>query len=233
MKVIIKDNYDGLSQEAAEIIADFVKKNPRCVLGLATGSTPIGTYEALAKNKELSFKNVTTFNLDEYIGLDKGNKQSYHFFMDKYLFSKIDIDLKNTFFPTDFKNLEDYDKKIDELGGIDLQILGIGRNGHIGFNEPGSSFDSKTREVKLSETTVKDNARFFEKAEDVPVKAATMGIATIMKARKIILLASGENKKEIMPKVISGPVTEKVPASVLQNHKDVIVIMDEEAAKGL
>jgi glucosamine-6-phosphate deaminase len=154
--------------------------------------------------------------------------------MKKNFFDKINIDLKNAFFPTDFApNYENYDKKIDECHGIDLQILGIGRNGHIGFNEPGSDFLSKTREIKLTETTIKDNSRFFDKIENVPKTAVTMGISTIMKAKKIILLASGEGKKEIIKKALFGPVMQEVPASVLQRHKDVIVILDKEAALGL
>jgi glucosamine-6-phosphate deaminase len=148
------------------------------------------------------------------------------------LFSKIDIDIKNTFFPNDFApNFEDYDKKIESCGGIDLQILGIGRNGHIGFNEPGSDFDSKSREVQLTEATIKDNARFFNNINDVPQKATTMGMATIMKAKKIIILANGESKKEIIHDALFGPISEKVPASMLQKHKNVTIILDKLAAE--
>lgn len=237
MKIYTEKDYGALSERAAGIIADFVKKNPKCVLGLATGSSPVGMYDLLGKMREegkISFENTTTFNLDEYLGLAPENQQSYRFFMKKNFFDKINIDIKNTFFPSDFApNYEDYDRKIEEGGGIDLQVLGIGRNGHIGFNEPGSDFLSKTREVKLAETTIKDNARFFDKIEDVPKTAATMGISTIMKAKKIILLANGKNKKEIIKKAFFGPVTLEVPASVLQRHKDVIVILDKEAASGL
>jgi glucosamine-6-phosphate deaminase len=237
VKIYTEKDYNTLSEKAAEIIADFVEKNPRCVLGLATGSTPVGAYDLLGKmcqNGRISFENVVTFNLDEYSGLSSENQQSYRFFMKKNFFDKINIDLKNAFFPTDFApNYENYDKKIDECHGIDLQILGIGRNGHIGFNEPGSDFLSKTREIKLTETTIKDNSRFFDKIENVPKTAVTMGISTIMKAKKIILLASGEGKKEIIKKALFGPVMQEVPASVLQRHKDVIVILDKEAALGL
>ncbi len=235
MKIIVEENYQMLSERAAKIIADFIKKNPKCVLGLATGSTPIETYNLLVekyKKGGISFKNITTFNLDEYSKLAPKNEQSYHFFMNKLLFSKIDIALKNTFFPTDFSpNFENYDKKIKEAGGIDLQILGIGTNGHIGFNEPGSKFSSKTRQVLLNKNTIKDNSRFFKSIKDVPKKAATMGISTIMKAKKIIFLASGENKKEAIYNSFCKKVSTKVPASILQKHKNVIVILDKAAAE--
>ncbi len=246
MKIFVEKDYNTLSEKAAEIIADFVKENPKCVLGLATGSTPIGAYDLLGKmckEGKISFKNIKTFNLDEYLGLAPENQQSYHLVMKNNFFDKTDIVLKNTFFPNDFApNFENYDKKIDDCGGIDLQILGIGRNGHIGFNEPGSDFSSKTREVKLSETTIKDNSRFFSAKggsasggdiSQVPKTAATMGISTIMKAQKIILLAGGENKKEIIQKALSGPVTPEVPASILQTHKNVVAIVDKAAAKDL
>lgn len=237
MQIIVEENYEKMSQRAAEIMADFVKKNPKCVLGLATGSTPVKTYDLLGKmcaEGKISFKETTTFNLDDYMGLAPDSPESYHSFMKKNFFDKTDIDIKNTFFPNDFApNFEDYDKKIQELGGIDLQILGIGRNGHIGFNEPGSPFSSKTREVELSETTIKDNAKFFDSINQVPKTAATMGIDTIMQAKKVILLANGENKAEAVKKTVSGHITPEVPASVLQKHKNVIVILDKEAAKGL
>ena len=170
MKIYVEENYQKLSERAANLIEEEIVKNPNCVLGLATGSTPLLAYGLLAekcKQGKISFKNITTFNLDDYLGLAPENPFSYHFLMKDALFSKTDIDIKNTFFPTDFApNFENYDKKIEEAGGIDLQILGIGRNGHIGFNEPGSDFDSKTREVSLTETTIKDNARFFENEKD-------------------------------------------------------------------
>lgn len=234
MQTYIEENYEALSKRAAEIIAGFLKQKPDAVLGLATGSTPQKTYEILGKMHaagEISFKKVKTFNLDEYSDLSPDNPQSYHFFMNENLFSKTDIDIKNTFFPTDFApNYDNYDKKIEELGGIDLQILGIGRNGHIGFNEPGSSFSSKTRQVPLTEITIKDNSRFFENVKDVPTKAVTMGVETIMQAKQIILLASGENKKEIIREALYGKVSEKVPASILQMHKNVITILDKESS---
>lgn len=237
MEVYIEKDYNALSKKTASIIANFVKKNPKCVLGLATGSTVLKTYDLLGKmckEKKISFKNVTTFNLDDYSGLSSDDPQGYHFFMKKNFFDKTDINIKNTFFPTDFSsNYEKYDEKIKECGGVDFQILGIGSNGHIGFNEPGSSFLSKTREISLAKSTIKDNSRFFKDIKDVPQKAATMGIATIMKAKKIILLANGKNKRKAIFNTINKPVSIKTPASVLQKHKNVIVILDKEAAKGI
>jgi glucosamine-6-phosphate deaminase len=233
MRIYIEENYNALSEKASEIIADFIKEKPICVLGLATGSTPIKTYDLLGKlckAGKISFKNVTTFNLDEYLGLSKLNSQSYHFFMEKNLFSKIDIDRKNIFFPTDLKDYKKYDEKIREKGGIDLQILGIGSNGHIGFNEPGSKFSSKTRAVLLAESTIKDNSRFFKNKKDVPKKAVTMGISTIMGAKKIILLANGANKQEAVLNALYSPVSRKNPASILQEHKGLIAVLDKEAA---
>jgi glucosamine-6-phosphate deaminase len=237
MEVYIEEDYNALSQRAVDIIAAFLKEKPEAVLGLATGSTPLKIYEMLSEKcnkKEISFKKVKTFNLDEYCGLTSADKQSYHYFMKQNLFLKTDIDEKNTFFPTDFKLLHNfYDAKIKASGGIDLQVLGIGRDGHIGFNEPGSKFSSRTRKVSLAKPTIEDNARFFKSMKDVPRKAVTMGIATIMETKKIILIASGEKKSEAIFNALSGPVTTKVPASILQRHKNVIVILDKESAKKL
>ena len=234
MEIYIEESYDKLSGKSAGIIADLIKQKPECVLGLATGSTALGTYKLLIKKYqagEIKFSLATTFNLDDYVGLSHENSQSYHYFMKVNLFDGIDIDIKKAFFPNDFgPNYKGYDKKIEEAGGIDLQILGIGRNGHIGFNEPGSSFSSKTREVKLSQTTIEDNARFFNNIKEVPITAATAGMDTIMRAKKIILLANGENKSQAIFDALYGPVSEKVPASILQRHKNVIVILDKEAA---
>jgi len=235
MKIYIEKDYNALSKRAADIIASFLKQKPTTILGLPTGSTPQKMYGMLAEKcekREITFKRVKTFNLDEYSGLSAEDQKSYHFFMKKNLFSKTDIDIKNTFFPNDFKpDYQKYDKKIKESGGIDLQVLGIGRDGHIGFNEPGSKFSSKTRKIYLAKTTVEDNSRFFESKKDVPRKAVTMGISTIMGAKKIILLASGEKKSEAIFNTIFGPVSTKVPASILQRHKNVIVILDKESAK--
>lgn len=237
MEIYIEENYEALSKRAAKIISDFVAAEPKCVLGLATGSTPVKTYDLLGemcKEGKISFKNITTFNLDDYLGLSKDNPQSYHSVMEKNFFDKTDIDIKNTFFPNDFApDYKKYDEKIGQSGGIDIQILGLGSNGHIGFNEPGSSFESKTREVALAQSTIKDNARFFNNIDEVPKKAATMGIATIMNAKKIVLLASGSAKKEAVYNFLQGPVSEKTPASILQNHKNVIVILDKEAAENI
>ncbi len=231
MQIFIEKDYNQVSKRASEIILSFLKNNPKAVLGLATGSTPQKTYELIARNykeNKISFKNIKTFNLDEYIGLDNFHKQSYHSYMRKNLFDKVDINLKNTFFPTDFKSCLDYEKEIIKVHGIDLQILGIGRNGHIGFNEPYSSFKSKTREVSLTKTTIRDNSRFFTNKKDVPTKAVTMGIGTIMKAKMIILLASGKNKQQAVLNAILGKVSIKNPASILQNHKNVIFIVDKD-----
>lgn len=233
MQIYIEKDYKTLSEKASQIIAEFVKKNPKAVLGLATGSTPLKTYDLLAKKnraREISFKNIITFNLDEYSGVDKNHKQSYHYFMKKNFFDKTDINLENTFFPKDFEPYSKYDKEIKKRGGVDLQILGIGSNGHIGFNEPGSSFKSKTRQVRLKKSTIKDNSRFFKNIKDVPTKAVTMGIGTIMQAKKIILLASGKNKQKAVLDAIFGKISVKNPASILQKHKNVIVIMDEFCA---
>ncbi|MCX6718266.1 MAG: glucosamine-6-phosphate deaminase [Candidatus Staskawiczbacteria bacterium] len=237
MKIYIEEDYNALSKRAADVITSFLKENPEAVLGLPTDGTSKKTYEILSekcKKREISFKKIKTFNLDEYSGLPAEHPQSFHFAMKKNLFSKVDIDIKNTFFPDDFKpDYKKYDQEIKNAGGIDLQILGIGRNGHIAFNEPGSEFDSKTREISLTETTIKDNSRFFESMEDVPKKAVTMGIDTIMQAKKIILLASGENKSDAIFGAIEGPVSTEVPASIIQRHKNVIVILDKDSAKKL
>lgn len=237
MKIYIEKNYNALSERAVNIITSFLKQKPEAVLGFPTGSTPKKIYKILSekcKKREISFKKIKSFNLDEYSGLSPKDKQSYRFFMNNNLFLKTDINIKNTFFPTDFKpKYQEYDKKIKNLGGIDLQILGIGRNGHIGFNEPGSKFFSKTREIILTKTTIKDNARFFKKINDVPKKATTMGISTIMKAKKIILIASGKQKSEAIFRALKGKVSVKMPASILQKHKNITVILDKEAASSL
>lgn len=228
MKVIKVKNYDELSKVAANIIIKQIKTKNDSVIGLATGSTPVGTYDDLAEaynKQEISFKDVRTFNLDEYINVPKA--KSYHTFMYDNLFSRVDIDLFKTNFP-DESELEKYEEQI-ELLGIDLQVLGIGVNGHIGFNEPGTKFDSTTHIVELSETTRESNKIFFDELDDVPTHAVTMGLASIMKAKKILLLASGTNKKEIINKLIKAIPTEDIPASILLNHKDVIIIADEDA----
>ncbi|MCR5830279.1 MAG: glucosamine-6-phosphate deaminase [Lachnospiraceae bacterium] len=232
MKIIKTADYDELSRKAAQIIASVVISKPRAVLGLATGSTPIGTYKELVRmNKagDLDFSQVTTVNLDEYAGLDPANDQSYRYFMNDNLFDHINIDKNRTFVPNGLaKDLvaegNRYDELIESLGGTDIQLLGIGHDGHIGFNEPDDVFYKATHEVKLDAMTIKANARFFESEEAVPRKAITMGMWAIMQAKKILLIASGDDKRDIVERSIKGPVTPKVPASILQCHRDVTVI---------
>ncbi|MBM6840895.1 glucosamine-6-phosphate deaminase [[Clostridium] spiroforme] len=239
MKVIKVKNYEEASQEAAKIFIDQVKTKPDSVLGLATGSTPVRMYEILRqdhKENGTSYKNIKSYNLDEYFGLEHDHPQSYHYFMFKNLFSGIDIDAKNVHVPSGHGDVEancvEYNKMLDE-NPIDIQLLGIGSNGHIGFNEPGTSFDSVTHVVQLKQSTIEDNARLFfdGKIEDVPTQAISMGIQNIMNAKKVVLIACGENKQEAVKGLIEGPVTTDLPASVLQNHDDVVVIIDEAAAK--
>lgn len=242
MEVIVKENYEEMSKLAAQLIAELVRKKPNCVLGLATGSTPIGTYKELIrmhKEEKLNFSRVVTFNLDEYVGLPPTHDQSYRYFMNENLFNHINIKIKNTHVPDGMaKNPEahckQYERAIKQAGGIDLQLLGIGANGHIGFNEPLSSYASRTRIVKLDEKTRTDNARFFGgDITKVPQYAITMGIATIMEARQIILLANGEGKADAIAKTVEGPITQMCPASYLQMHPNVIVIVDKAAASKL
>lgn len=235
MNFIKVDTYEQLSKNAADIIAEQVKTKPDCVLGLATGSSPLGTYANLIKmyeNGELDFSAVTSVNLDEYVGLDGENDQSYRYFMDQNLFSSINIKKENTHVPSgkaaDLKaeGLR-YDAFIKSLGGIDLQLLGIGLDGHIGFNEPEEFFTKETHVVKLDESTIEANSRFFASKDDVPREAITMGMYSIMQAKKVLLIANGKNKKEIVEKAFFGPITPWVPASILQLHKDVTVIYSE------
>jgi glucosamine-6-phosphate deaminase len=237
MKVIEVNEYREMSQKAAEYIIGKVRQNPSITLGLATGGTPIGTYKNLILDHQkngTTYKNVSTFNLDEYIGLSGDNKNSYRYFMNEQLFNHIDINKKNTHVPLgDIENTESecsrYEKLIRRHGGIDLQIIGIGSNGHIGFNEPGTPFNSTTHIVQLAESTINANARFFNRVEDVPKSAITMGISTLLKCREILLFVSGENKKEAMFKLLTGEVTESFPASVLKNHPNVTIIADQDA----
>ncbi len=232
MRVIKVKDYDELSLVASRIIGGQVMLKPESVLGLATGSSPIGTYKNLVTDYEdglLDFSGIKTVNLDEYYGLEGSNNQSYRYFMNQNLFDSINIDKSNTHVPKgSAKDIEEecisYEALIQELGGIDLQLLGIGNNGHIGFNEPAEAFPVVVHSVKLAESTIEANSRLFEKVEDVPTSAITMGIGTIMKARKILLIA-GADKKEIVERSITGPVTPSVPASILQLHPDVTVII--------
>lgn len=238
MKVIITVSYDEMSKKAAEIVKKQIKEKHNTVLGLATGSTPLKMYEHLIemyKRGEIDFSNVVTFNLDEYIGLSPDHPQSYHYFMYYNFFNHININKKNVHIPNGIaEDLEEecrkYDEEIEKAGGIDLQILGIGINGHIGFNEPDESIETKTHIVNLTEDTINANKRFFESEEEVPKKAITMGLGSIMKAKKIVLLASGKNKAEAIKETIKGQLTTKVPATVLALHPDVTIIIDKEAA---
>ena len=235
MNFVTVKTYDELSKIAADMIKDLINSKPDCILGLATGSSPVGTYEKLReynKNGEVDFSRVTSVNLDEYVGLTEDNDQSYRYFMNTNLFSQINIDIKNTYVPNGCaenleKEGEEYDRFIKELGGIDVQLLGIGLDGHIGFNEPDEYFVGPTHEVELDASTIEANARFFENESDVPRKAITMGMMSIMQAKKIVLIANGKNKKEIIEKAVYGPITPKVPASILQLHPDVTVIYSE------
>jgi glucosamine-6-phosphate deaminase len=237
MKVIISKDYAEMSRIAANEIMDLVNTKPDCVLGLATGSTPIGMYKELVKlNKEgkVDFSRVKSVNLDEYIGLDSENPQSYKYFMNENLFKHININKENTFVPNGMsENIDEecrwYDRNIKELGGIDLQVLGIGHNGHIGFNEPSEFLQLGTHLTDLDEETIKANSRFFSSIEDVPTQAVTMGLGGIMRAKKIVLLASGEEKAAIIAKLAEGRISTSIPASILQVHSNVLVIIDEKA----
>ena len=235
MRIIRTKDYAEMSRKAAAIIAAQVVIKPNCVLGLATGSSPVGTYKRLIADNEagkIDFSTVTSVNLDEYVGLDGSNDQSYRYFMNDNLFNHVNIDKAKTFVPNgcsaDLKaEGEAYDAMIKELGGIDLQLLGIGLDGHIGFNEPDSVFTGPTHEVKLDESTIEANARFFASKEEVPTTAITMGMLSIMQAKKVLLIANGAKKKAIVEKAFFGPIDPQVPASILQLHPDVTVIFSE------
>ncbi|OOM73460.1 glucosamine-6-phosphate deaminase 1 [Clostridium puniceum] len=234
MNLIIVNNYDEISKLSAKTIKDIITRKPNAILGLATGSTPVGTYKKLIemnKNNEIDFSEIKTVNLDEYAGLNEKDTKSYRYFMNENLFNHINIRKENTFIPNGLaKNIEEeaknYDRKIDELGGIDIQILGIGDNGHIAFNEPGDVLISGTHLTNLAESTINANSRFFNSIEEVPKTAITMGLGQIMKSKKILLLAHGENKAKAIKEVISGKITSKNPATMLQMHKDVTIIVD-------
>ena len=237
MKVIIVKDYDEMSKEAFRVMHETVTGNPNAVLGLATGSTPIGLYKEMIKDHKengTSYKNVKTANLDEYVGLDYSSDQSYVYFMRHNLFDHIDVDLNNTHIENG--KAADKQAECDRYNALletlvpELQVLGIGSNGHIAFNEPGTPFDSVTHIVDLTESTIKDNSRLFERIEDVPRQAFTMGLKNIMNAKKIIILANGANKAKAVYGLVKGEVTEEVPASILQRHDDCILICDELAA---
>ncbi len=238
MNIIVTKDYNDLSRKAANIISAQIITKPDCVLGLATGSSPVGTYAQLVewyKKGDLDFSQVSTVNLDEYRGLDHDNDQSYYYFMMNNLFKHVNIDLSRTHVPDGMeadpeKACSDYEEIVRSYGGADLQLLGLGHNGHIGFNEPADDFPTCTHCVDLTESTIKANARFFETIEDVPTQAYTMGIGTIMKAKRILLIASGKDKAEAVKKAFFGPVQPQMPASILQLHPDVTVVLDEAAA---
>lgn len=241
MRVIIVKNYEEMSIKAAKMVSSQVLLNPKSILGLATGSTPVGMYKELTRlfeANELDFSEVVTFNLDEYYGLNKDNPQSYHYFMMENLFQHVNINKENISIPNGIANdtekeCSDYDTKIEKAGGIDLQVLGIGSNAHIGFNEPDINFEVGTHLVNLDESTIEANSRFFNSIEEVPTNAISMGMKTIMQSRQIILLASGANKAEAIKNAIEGKLIPEVPASILQLHPNVTVILDEAAASML
>ena len=238
MKLIVKENYEEMSKKAADIVEEEIKRKPKAVLGLATGSTPVGMYNELierCKDGKISFSEVVSFNLDEYVGLDEKDESSYRYFMNEKLFNHIDINRENVHIPDGkAENLDTYTRKyereIDENGGIDLQVLGVGTNGHIAFIEPAGEFPIRTTVAELTENTIKDNSRFFDSMEEVPKTAISMGIGSILKARKIMLLANGENKREVIERFLNtDTVSTDFPVSFLALHSDVTVIVDKEA----
>lgn len=236
MDVLKVNSYEEMSDKAADILMEVIQAKEAPVIGLATGSTPEGTYQSLIQKLNSSSVDqgtITTFNLDEYVGLDASHEQSYSYYMHKQLFDHVsikaeNINLLNGKAESEAAEVESYEKKLDDKG-LDIQLLGIGRNGHIAFNEPGTSFDSLTHKVELTPETIEDNSRFFEHIDEVPKAAYTMGLASIMKARKILILVNGEKKKEALSALLSGEVTEENPASILNNHPDVTIIADEAA----
>jgi len=241
VEVIVKESVEEMGQTAARVVARTLNAKPNAVLGLATGSTPLGLYKELVRmhNEEgLDFSQVTTFNLDEYVGLTRKDPQSYHYFMHENLFKHINIPKQNIYIPSGTTDNYEafckwYEQRIVECGKIDLQVLGVGSDGHIAFNEPASSLGSRTRIKTLAKQTIEDNARFFNSPDQVPVYAITMGVGTILEARKIVLMANGENKAEAVAAAIEGPVTSMITASALQLHRDVMYIVDRAAASKL
>ena len=237
MNIIKAKDYKDMSRKGVNIISAQIIMKPDCVLGLATGSTPLGTYAQLInwyQKGDLDFSRVSSVNLDEYRGLPKENDQSYHYFMQHNFFEHINIRPDHTFVPDGMEADSEkaclaHEEVIRTLGGVDLQLLGLGNNGHIGFNEPGAAFEKETHLVDLTESTIQANSRFFEKPEDVPTQAYTMGIKTIMQAKKILVVVNGIGKADIVAKAFWGPATPQVPASILQMHPDVMLVADEEA----
>ena len=238
MRIYIGKDYEEMSRIAANVLSAQVTMKPDCVLGLATGSTPIGTYKVLidrCAKGDLDFSQVKSINLDEYVGLSGEHDQSYRYFKNHNLFDHINIDKANTNVPNGLAEDLDaecarYNEIINTLGPIDVQVLGMGHNGHIGFNEPSDVFELETHKVELAQTPIDANARIFANADEVPRQALTMGIKTIMQAKKVLVVANGKGKAEIVKKAFTGPVTPQVPASILQMHPDVVVVLDEEAA---
>lgn len=241
MLVVIKKDYNAMSKEGAKQVAELIHRKPNCVIGFATGSTPLGLYKELIrlhKEEGLDFSKVTTFNLDEYVGLQPEHDQSYHYFMWENLFKHINVDPRYVHIPHGMAHdveefCEWYEERIKAFGGIDLQILGIGGNGHIAFNEPGSSLGSRTRIKTLDELTKRDNARFFENQEEVPKYAITMGVGTIMDAKALLLLASGQGKADAIHATVEGPITALYPATIVQMHRKATIVCDEPAASKL
>jgi glucosamine-6-phosphate deaminase len=241
MEVIIQKDYERVSRVAAALVVEVLNAKPNAVLGMATGSTPLGLYQELVRlhrEEQLDFSRVTTFNLDEYVGLPVNHPQSYHHFMHQHFFQHVNIQPQNINIPSGTtSNYRSfcawYEQRIAECGGIDLQFLGIGSDGHIAFNEPTSSLSSRTRLKTLAKQTIDDNARFFDRPEDVPVYAITMGVGTILDARKLILLASGKAKAQAIAQTVEGPITSMVTASAIQLHRDATVIVDQAAASEL
>ena len=237
MRIIVTEDYNAMSRQAANILSAQVIANPSCTLGLATGSSPIGTYKVLIERYQqgdLDFANVKSVNLDEYVGLSGEHDQSYRYFMNHNLFDHINIKPENTNVPnglakdTDAECLR-YNKVIEDLGPIDIQVLGLGHDGHIGFNEPAEDFPLLTHKVDLKDITIEANARFFASKDEVPKQALTMGIGTIMQAKKVLMVVSGKDKAEIVKKAFTGPVTPEVPASILQMHPDFVLVGDKDA----
>ncbi len=241
MRMIKAKNYDDMSRKVANILSAHVILKPNSVLGLATGSTVVGTYKQLIdwyQKGDLDFDAVSTVNLDEYVGLDCSHEQSYRYYMNHNFFNHINIRMNQTYLPDGkakdiASECQSYEYKIKSLGGVDVQLLGLGHNGHIGFNEPDKAFEQTTHCVTLEENTRNANARFFHSIDEVPTHAITMGIKTIMQAKQIVLAVSGADKSEILKKVLTGPVTPSVPGSILQMHPDVIVVADEAALSQL
>ncbi len=241
MQVLIAKDYGELSRKACEVVASAIRRKPTIVLGLATGSTPEGLYAELVKAHQsdgLDFSQVVTFNLDEYVGLEPGHPQSYRHFMDEHLFSHVNVQAPNTHVPDGMAeclsaHCEEYERRIKDAGGIDLQVLGLGRDGHVAFNEPGTALGSRTHVTALMPETIEDNSRFFDSPDEVPRFAVTMGVGTILEARRCLLLVSGANKAEAARDTIEGPVTSMVTASALQLHHSTVAIVDEPAASQL